>query len=85
MMYYPTGMGRHTGHHYHNVAAQMHAYLNDPGYQYPYYAKTYHGGGGYGGGYADLLQYSAQQFGIDPMVVSGATTFARSFMYNLLS
>ncbi|CAF5033017.1 unnamed protein product, partial [Rotaria sp. Silwood1] len=31
MSYYPTGMGAATGNHYHNVAAQMQAYLNNGG------------------------------------------------------
>ncbi|CAF2737912.1 unnamed protein product [Rotaria sp. Silwood2] len=84
-------MGRHTGRHYNNVAAQMHAYLNNPGYQYPHYGYDYYGGG-YGGGYdlgygggASLFQYGAQQIGVDPMLVTDVGRFARSFMYNLLA
>jgi hypothetical protein len=91
-MNYPTGMSAATGNHYHNVAAQMHAYLN-------------HGGGGGGGqtlhmaqgqmnqfqpshGLAfasNAFQAGAPRFGIDPVIANDVGGFARKFMRNLLN
>lgn len=90
-MNYPTGMSAATGNHYHNVAAQMHAYLNN-------------GGGGGGGGHGlnmaagQLNQFqpsrglafasNALHNGVshfDPVVANDVGGFARKFMRNLLN
>lgn len=91
-MNYPTGMGAATGNHYHNVAAQMHQYLNN--------------GGGSGGGQglhtahgqmhqfqpsqgiafaSNVFQSGAQRIGFDPVIANDVGGFARKFMRNLLS
>jgi hypothetical protein len=91
-MNYPTGMGAATGNHYHNVAAQMHQYLNN--------------GGGSGGGQglhtahgqmhqfqpsqgiafaSNVFQTGAQRIGFDPVIANDVGGFARKFMRNLLS
>ena len=88
-MNYPTGMSAATGNHYHNVAAQMHAYLN--------------GGGGGGQGLqaahgqmhqhqpsrgmafaSNGFQGGAARFGVDPVIANDVGGFARKFMRNLL-
>lgn len=92
IMNYPTGMSASTGNHYHNVAAQMHAYLNNGGSG---------GGGGQGlraaGGHVNQFQPSrglafasnvfqggASQFGVNPVIANDVGGFARKFMRNLL-
>ena len=90
-MNYPTGMGAATGNHYHNVAAQMNAYL--------------HGGGSGGGGghlhsaHGGMYQHQpsnpmafasngytggGHRFGVDPVIANDVGGFARKFMRNLL-
>jgi hypothetical protein len=81
-MRYPTGMGFNTGHHYHNVAAQMNAYVNHP------VQHNHHSFQGYFPqqvGASQFLQYGAQQIGVNPMVVNQLGGFARGFMHNILS
>jgi hypothetical protein len=92
-MNYPTGMGAATGNHYHNVAAQMHQYLNN---------GSSGGGGGQGlhtahgqmhqfqpsQGIAfasNVFQSGAQRIGFDPVIANDVGGFARKFMRNLLS
>ncbi|CAF2309639.1 unnamed protein product [Rotaria sp. Silwood2] len=78
MSYYPTGMSPATGNHYHNVAAQMQAYLNN-------------GSGHFQSGSHGLHQYQGHQtfyhgahhFGVNPMIANDAGGFARRFMRNL--
>ena len=89
-MNYPTGMSAATGNHYHNVAAQMHAYLNGGS-----------GGGGQGlhaaHGFVNQqspsrgmafasngFQGGASRFGVNPVIANDVGGFARKFMRNLL-
>ncbi|CAF3327636.1 unnamed protein product [Rotaria sp. Silwood1] len=80
MSYYPTGMGAATGNHYHNVAAQMQAYLNN-------------GGGHFQPAQDEFYQYQSnhgfhngvQHLGVNPMIANDVGGFARRFMRNLLS
>ncbi len=95
-MNYPTGMGAATGNHYHNVAAQMRAYLNNGS----------SGGSGSGRGYtlqaagghidqfqpsrgmafaSNAAQTGAYNLGINPVIANDFGGFARKFMRNLLS
>jgi hypothetical protein len=78
-MNYPTGMGLSTGHHYHNVAAQMHAYMNNPMQQ------NYSPIQGRFSGASQALQFGAQRMGVNPMLANDVGGFARSFMRNILS
>ena len=88
-MNYPTGMSAATGNHYHNVAAQMHQYLNNGG------------GGGHGLNMAagrlhqfepsrglalasNMFHSGASHLGVNPVVTNDVGGFARSFMRNLL-
>jgi len=78
-------MSASTGNHYHNVAAQMQAYLHN---------------GGSGGGsrqnlysaHGQMNQYQqapsvayASRFGVDPVIANDVGGFARKFMRNLLN
>lgn len=80
-MNYPTGMSAGTGNHYNNVAAQMHAYMNNPMQRNP---SPYQGQFG-GGVPSQLLHYGAQRMGVNPMIANQVGGFARNFMRNILS
>ena len=77
-----------TGSHYHNVAAQMHDYVNNPypqrqGYaSQPYYSPA---GGAMPMIASQVIQYGAQRLGVDPVVINQVGGFARTFMRNVLS
>ncbi|CAF2716909.1 unnamed protein product [Rotaria sp. Silwood2] len=80
MSYYPTGMSPVTGNHYHNVAAQMQAYLNN--------------GSGYSqSGSSGLHQYQrphgfhsgAQYHNTNRMMNGDPDALARSFMRTLFA
>lgn len=91
-MSYPTGMGAATGNHYNNVAAQMHAYLNNGGssgggsgglhmahghfHQHQPSHGVAYASNGYGGGHS---------FGVHPVIANDVGGFARRFMRNLLN
>lgn len=83
-MNYPTGMGAGTGNHYNNVAAQMHAYMNNPMQRN---ASPFQGQFGGGGGRvaSQFLQYGAQRMGVNPMMVNQVGGVARNIMRNILS
>jgi len=83
MNYYPTGMGAGTGNHYHNVAAEMHAYLNNPVRRYssPYQGQYYTGLTAA----SQALQYGAYRMGVDPIMVNEVGGLARSLMRNIIS
>ena len=77
-MNYPTGMGASTGHHYHNVAAQMQAYMHSPRQNhYPFQGQFI--------GAPQALQFGAQRMGVNPMIVNEFGGLARNFMRNLLT
>lgn len=84
LMHHPTGMSPGTGNHYHNVAAQMHSYLNN---QRQYNASPFQGqfGGGSGRIAAQVFQYGAQRIGANPMMVNQLGGVARNIMRNVLS
>ncbi len=90
-MNYPTGMGAATGNHYHNVAAQMHAYLNNGaggGGQHLHAAHGYMNQfqPSHGVAFAsNAFQTAGQRFGIDPVIAGDVGGFARKFMRNLLN
>lgn len=82
-------MSAATGNHYHNVAAQMHAYLGGGGsggqglqaahgfvnQQPPSRGMAFASNGFYGG---------APRFGVDPVIANDVGGFARKFMRNLM-
>jgi hypothetical protein len=87
-MNYPTGMGAATGNHYHNVAAQMQAYLNNGGG-----GQNLHAAHGHmnqfqptnGVAFAsNALHTGAQHFGVNPVIANDLGGFARRFMRNLM-
>ncbi len=81
-MNYPTGMGVGTGNHYHNVAAQMQAYLHNPAQQNHYNFQGQYGGQNVA---SQVLQYGAHRMGVNPMIVNEVGGLARNFMRNILS
>jgi hypothetical protein len=81
-MNYPTGMGVGTGNHYHNVAAQMHGYLNNPMQRN---ASPFQGQFGGGNVASQVFQYGAQRIGVNPMMVNQVGGFARNLMHNIIS
>ena len=83
-MSYPTGMGAGTGNHYNNVAAQMHAYMNNPMQRNASPFQGQFGGGG-GRGPSQFLHYGAQRMGVNPMIANQVGGLARNFMRNILS
>ena len=85
-MSYPTGMGRGTGMHYQNVAAQMQNYLQAPAQRRGYsYAQSPYYGAPAPMIASEAFRYGAQRMGVNPMVVNDLGGFARGFMRNLLS
>lgn len=81
-MSYPTGMSASTGNHYHNVAAQMQAYLHNGA----------SGGQNLHSAHGQMNQYQqapsvayASRFGVDPVIANDVGGFARRFMRNLLT
>ncbi len=83
MNYYPTGMGTGTGNHYNNVAAGMHAYLNNPVREHssPYQGQYYRGLGAA----SQAFQYGAYRMGVNPIFVKDVGGFARNLMRNVVS
>jgi len=84
-MNYPTGMGASTGNHYHNVAAQMHGYLNSPTHQNPIPFQGQFVAGIGGRMASQALQLGAQRMGLPPMIANEVGGLARNLMRNILS
>jgi hypothetical protein len=86
-MSYPTGMGAATGNHYNNVAAQMHAYLNNGGggHLHSAYGQMHQFQPSQGVAFASNAFHSgAQHLGVDPLISNDVGGFARRFMRNLM-